>query len=276
MGQHSSQYEECSVTIMTNNYKNSDLWAALSDTSGKEVTKIMEVWIKEVGYPVISATESENGTHVQQNRFLQTGDPTPEEDKTIYPVLLTLSTGKGAHENILFNDRSISIPLQHLNIFKLNINHSGIYRTLYTPERLLSFGEAMKLDLLNVEDRINLISDTAALASSRYQKTSAFLGLLANLKNESYCIVWEEIITYLAAIQRFWLFQPRETQSALKHFMRDLVLPKARTSGWDFNDNDELLLQQHKSTTFRAAGLAEDEVYVSLSPFQREYRADSK
>jgi aminopeptidase 2 len=245
---------------MTNNSKNNDLWAALSDASGKGVTKIMEVWTKEVGYPVISVTESGDGIHVQQNRFLQTGDATPEEDRTIYPVLLTLSTGKGAHENILFNVRSMSIPLQDLNFIKLNVNHSEIYRTLYTPERLLKLGEAMKLDLLEVEDRIRLISDTAALPTSGYQKTSAFLGLLANLKEESNSIVWGEIIDRLAAIQHSWLFQPQETQSALKHFIRDLVSPKARALGWEFNANDEILLQQHRSAMFRAAGLAGDEV----------------
>jgi aminopeptidase 2 len=53
---------------MTDDNKNNDLWAALSDASGKEVTKIMEVWTKKVGYPVISVTESEDGIHVQQNR----------------------------------------------------------------------------------------------------------------------------------------------------------------------------------------------------------------
>jgi len=260
MGQHSGQYCESFITIVTDNSKNNDLWTALSDASGKEITKIMEIWTKEVGYPVISVTESEDGIHVQQNRFLQTGYATSEEDKTIYPVLLTLSTGKGAHENILFNQRRMSIALQDLGFFKLNINHSGIYRTLYTPERLLRLGEAMKLNLLDVEDRIGLISDAAALATSGYQKTSALLGLLANLKGESNSIVWEEIISRLAAVQCAWLFQPRETQSALKHFIRDLVSPKARALGWKFNAKDEILLQQHRSTMFRAAGLAGDEV----------------
>lgn len=69
----------------------------------------------------------------------------------------------------------------------------------------------MKLDLLNVEDRIGLILDTAALATSGYQKTSTFLGLLANLKEESSSIVLGEIIGRLAAIRCNWLFQPPET-----------------------------------------------------------------
>ncbi|GMF63997.1 unnamed protein product [[Candida] boidinii] len=35
----------------------SDLWEALSETSGKDVVKVMDIWTKKVGFPVISVKE---------------------------------------------------------------------------------------------------------------------------------------------------------------------------------------------------------------------------
>ncbi len=220
----------------------------------------MDVWTKKAGYPVVTVTETKSGIHVHQNRFLRTGDATTEEDETIYPILLTLCKAKGAKENILFDTRSMDIPLQDLEFFKLNFNHSGIYRTNYTPERLINLAHVVESGMLDVEDRIGLISDTGALATSGYQKTSALLGLLANLSVETNGIVWTEITNRLTTIEHAWMFQPRETREALRRFRLDLVSPRARSLGWNFTPNDDFLLQDYKSIMFRAAGMAGDEV----------------
>lgn len=56
------------------NTETGDLWAALEDVSGQPVQKVMEVWTKNVGYPVVTVTENSR-SHViklRQNRFLRT------------------------------------------------------------------------------------------------------------------------------------------------------------------------------------------------------------
>ena len=74
------------------NTETSDLWAALEDVSGKPVQQVMEVWTKNVGFPVLTVTENagSNIIKLRQNRFLRTGDVKPEEDKILYPVFLGL------------------------------------------------------------------------------------------------------------------------------------------------------------------------------------------
>ena len=63
------------------NTSTKDLWAALSEVSGKDVHKVADIWTKRVGYPVIILTENEleGQIHAKQNRFLATGDPKPEK-----------------------------------------------------------------------------------------------------------------------------------------------------------------------------------------------------
>ncbi len=84
------------------NTQTGDLWAALADASGKDVEKVMDIWTKNVGYPVVTVTEKADDTiHLKQNRFLRTADTKPEEDQVLYPVFLGLRTGKDEVNNLL-------------------------------------------------------------------------------------------------------------------------------------------------------------------------------
>ena len=145
------------------NTQTKDLWAALSDASGKDIERVMDIWTKNVGYPVVKVTENENEKkiHVKQNRFLRTADVQPEEDKTLYPVSLALRTKKGVDESLMLSDREMSFSLPDLDFYKLNADHAGIYRTLYSPERLRKLGEAAKEGLLTVEDRAGMIAGSS-------------------------------------------------------------------------------------------------------------------
>ncbi|KAI7596267.1 hypothetical protein KC319_g23443, partial [Hortaea werneckii] len=117
------------------NTTTSDLWAALSDASGQDVERIADIWTKEVGFPVVTVSEKpkENEIHLQQNRFLRTADVKPEEDKTLYPVFLGLRTKNGVDENLTLNDREGNFKVPDMDFYKLNADHSGIYRTNYPP-----------------------------------------------------------------------------------------------------------------------------------------------
>jgi aminopeptidase N len=52
-----------------------DLWNAVSDASGVDVRDNMAIWIKEVGYPVLTVAEEVDGIGIEQSRFISTGTP---------------------------------------------------------------------------------------------------------------------------------------------------------------------------------------------------------
>src|SRR5690554_2917145 len=100
----------------------------------------MDIWTKNVGDPVITVTENDNSIHVKQNRFLRTADVKPEEDQVLYPVFLSLRTKDGVNETLTLTEREKNFEVPDMNFFKLNADHSNIYRTSYTPERLTKLG----------------------------------------------------------------------------------------------------------------------------------------
>ncbi|EPE27699.1 Metalloproteases (zincins), catalytic [Glarea lozoyensis ATCC 20868] len=238
-----------------------DLWAALSDASGKDLKETMDIWTKHIGYPVLTVTENEgdNTVHVKQNRFLRTADVKPEEDKVIYPVFLGMRTKDGINEDIVLDKREDSFPVKDLDFFKLNADHSGIYRTSYTPARLEKLGKAAKDGLLSVEDRAGMIADAGALAASGYQKTSGVLNLLKGFDSEKEFVVWNEIISRLGAVQGAWMFEDKKVRDGLESFQRDLVSEKSHKAGWEFKDTDDHIEQQFKGMLFGSAGMSGDE-----------------
>ncbi|KAK4560957.1 Aminopeptidase 2 mitochondrial [Recurvomyces mirabilis] len=238
-----------------------DLWAALSDASGKDVVSVADTWTKYVGFPVVTVEEDAKNSSInlKQNRFLRTADVKAEEDKTIWPVFLGLRTNKGIDEEVTLNKREAKFSVPDMDFFKLNADHSGIYRTNYTPERLKKLGENAKAGLLSVEDRAGMLADAGALTAAGYQKTSGLLSLLKGFNTESEYVVWDEITARIGAVRAAWIFEDEKTRDALKQFQRDLVSHKAHEVGWEFTDKDGHIEQQFKSLLFGSAASAGDE-----------------
>ncbi|KAL9605149.1 MAG: hypothetical protein Q9219_000083 [cf. Caloplaca sp. 3 TL-2023] len=249
------------------NTKTEDLWAALSDASGKPVEKIMNIWTKNVGYPVVTVDEntSTNTIRVKQNRFLRTADVKPEEDKVLYPVFLGLRTKDGVDEELTLSEREQEFKIPDSKFFKLNADHSGIYRTLYSPERLEKLGQAAKEGLLTVEDRAGMIADAGALASSGYGKTSGILSLVKSFNSEPEFVVWSEILSRISSIRSAWVFEPESTRSALKSFQRSLVSSQAHSKGWTFTPDEDHIQAQFKALLFGSAGLAGNEGIIKAA-----------
>lgn len=262
------------------NTQTGDLWAALADASGKPVEKVMDIWTKNVGYPVVTVTESEDSRsiNVKQNRFLRTADVKPEEDQTLFPVFLGLKTKDGIDESLTLSDRERKVDIPNGDFFKLNADHAGIYRTSYSPERLRKLGQAAKEGLLSVEDRAGMIADAGALASSGYQKTSGILSLLKSFSGEEEFVVWSEILSRISAIRSAWVFEDSRARNGLKMFQRNLVSEKAHAKGWSFSPDEDHIQAQFKALLFGSAGLSGDPKVIDAaqSMFKKFTAGDRK
>ncbi|KAF1730923.1 Aminopeptidase 2, mitochondrial [Beauveria bassiana] len=251
-------------------YKNTttdDLWDCLSEASGKPVTEVIAPWTRELGYPVLSVSE-DNVTKtvtIQQNRFLRTGDVTPEDDKIVYPVILGLRTEAGVDRSMVMADREITLNVQAGSFFKLNADHTSIYRTLYSPEILARLGQAAQAGILGVADRTGLVADAAALTAAGYTKTSTFLTLAQSFKDEASFFVWNELLVGLNQISIAWMFQDAAVTEGLKTFRKELVTPIVRKLGHSINETDGHVEQQFKDIIIKAAAMCGDEVTIQAA-----------
>lgn len=167
------------------NAKTTDLWAALSEASGKEVAAFMDNWIRKIGFPVVTIAEEPGQLGIKQNRFLSSGDLSEGEDETLWWIPLGLKAGSQANpvSTEALSSREETLRNVDESFYKINSDSVGFYRTNYPPARLAQLG-AVK-DRLSVEDRISLIADAAALAVSGDGTTAGLLTLLENFQDET-------------------------------------------------------------------------------------------
>lgn len=250
------------------NTQTGDLWEALSDASGKDIPKVMDIWTKKVGYPVVTVSEnpSESSITIKQNRFLRTGDVKPDEDEVLYPVILGLKTKDGVNEELMLTEREQTFKVPGgLDFYKLNTDHSSLFRTNYSPERLTKLGEAAQAGKLSTEDRAGMIADAGVLAASGYGKTSGILALLESFNTETQFVVWNEIMTRINAVRSTWTFEDESIKDALKAFQLSLCSAKAHELGWEFSENEDHILSQFKALMFGSAGLSGDKKILAAS-----------
>ncbi|KAK1521832.1 peptidase family M1 [Colletotrichum paranaense] len=246
------------------NATTNDLWQALSEASGKDVGSIMNIWTQNVGYPVVSVTESGKSISVEQHRFLTTGDVKPDEDKVLYPISLNVRTKGGVDKDLMLTTRDTKFEIDDAEFFKINADSTGFYRTKYAIDRLEKLGNAA--ELLSVQDRVGIVADTAALATSGYQKTSSLLSLFKALSQggEAEYLVWDQILTRLGSIKMAWI-EDDAVVDKLTEFQREIVGSIAHKLGWEFSSNDGHVEQQYKALTFSAAGMSGDEKVVAAA-----------
>ena len=162
-----------------------DLWAYLSEASGKNVKEFMDPWIRKIGFPVLTVAEEPGQIGIRQSRFLSTGDVKPEDDNVLWWVPLGLKTNVkttgAATEALTVKEET----LRHIDetFYKFNSDQAGFYRTNYPPARLEKLG--MERHKLSPEDKIGLVADAAALAVAGQATTAGFLSLVEKFRDES-------------------------------------------------------------------------------------------
>lgn len=170
------------------NATTNDLWSALSKASGQDVNSFMDVWIRRIGFPILTVAEEPGQISVRQERFLLTGDVKPEEDETVWWIPLGLQTGASAaqasvHQIGALTKKEDTIRNIDDSFYKINKDLTGFYRTNYPPERLIMLGEAR--GHLSVEDKIGLFGDSYANAVAGFGKTTGFLALVERFQDET-------------------------------------------------------------------------------------------
>jgi aminopeptidase N len=209
-----------------------DLWAALGETSGRDVKQLMGNWVGRIGLPVVNVAEESNTVITRQSRFLLSGDVKAEEDQTTWPVPLALEIYDQAGSGLLLTAKEDRIHIGDVDntFYKFNKDSIGFYRTKYPLERLMKFGAQHFRARLSPEDKIGLVSDTVALAAAGYSTTSALLALIDGLPDEGNYFVWQSIILALSRLRT--IFSEDRTRTGLTSFTLKLLTPAAEKIGW--------------------------------------------
>src|SRR5271156_5048512 len=97
-----------------NNTETSDLWDALEEASGEPVRNMMDTWIFQQGFPVVSAAPTADGhaLKITQRRFFFAPPEHPEPQLWHVPVMIRACTDKGVETHkILLTEAETTLQL---------------------------------------------------------------------------------------------------------------------------------------------------------------------
>ncbi|RFU28520.1 hypothetical protein B7463_g7812, partial [Scytalidium lignicola] len=257
------------------NAQTQDLWNTLQEVTGVDVGSIIGIWTKTSGYPVISVQENKasNSVTITQKRFWFSGGENLDEEM-LYPISLKIRTSNALIER-LFDTESTSLDVP-LDCYKFNADHIGFYRVAYEPHRLSLLGKAVPSGLLSVEDKIGIISDTAALvlAGHPYTRTSNLLDLLLNFKDENNYYVWKSITLTLEKISEFIVFESDEFKRYFSNFKKDILRNSISKHVFNLSSEDKQLDSRLKELLLQNSCGNKDAIVYAQELFGRFINGD--
>ena len=251
---------------MYGNARGADLWQAMEDESGQPVISLMDSWIKQTGFPVLTVETSADGTSLDltQERFLYDRlagqDPGPTTWKVPVSVV---SSDSAPTPPILMESSSITIPIDpksgKSSWTKVNPGQTGFYRVRYAPDALSPLLDAASSFELPPTDRLGLQSDLFALVRAGMEPATRYLDLVGAYKAETDATVWTDLSTNLREIEVLLADHPSLDQ--MRAFNKTVYEDIASRLGWEESPGEGHLDALLRTTVLaRAGGLGNESV----------------
>ena len=180
------------------NTETSDLWDAIEHTAGEPVRRLMDSWIWQPGFPLVSATLDGDQLVLRQQRFAF--GETADTASWVVPVLVR---NGDAVERGLLEEAEVRIPLADPDAaVVVNAGGHGFYRVAYSAELRQRLSGAPSP--VSTRWSASTSSTTPGRRSSAGRLTGPdFLALAEGFAGEREYAVWQAILIGLRGLGRF-------------------------------------------------------------------------
>ncbi|MEX5212792.1 MAG: M1 family metallopeptidase [Nitrospiraceae bacterium] len=247
------------------NAETEDLWASLGKVAGLPISAMMNGWIFQAGYPLLTV-KRDGPSHIllKQQRFRYLApDPvaigqTPQPPSTWQvPVHVQIRAGgrETSHKFVLQSESMrLAIPTDFDSLV-VNEGGHGFYRVRYEPD-LFEQLQARLPGQLSSTDRFTLINDAWALCLARQVPIDSYLDLASRFRDERDRHVWGLILESFALLNQ--LIEARD-RPAFARLVQEQVQPAVSHLGWSPRQEELGLTAQLRGDLIEALGTLGDD-----------------
>jgi puromycin-sensitive aminopeptidase len=218
--------------LRTHSYANtetSDLWDSIeavttADGGNEPVRQMMDSWIWQAGYPLITASLVGPELLLRQQRFSFSPEAT---DPTVFITPVALRVGDETHVVLLDSPEARLHVGDTTAPIVVNAGGQGFYRVAYADE-LRRRIDAEALATLNTVERYNLVDDASAATVAGRLTAAELLSFLDAFSAERELAVWQAIT---AALRRLYRLVEGEALNAFRARVRALLAPALNELG---------------------------------------------
>ncbi|XP_046631093.1 glutamyl aminopeptidase-like [Daphnia pulicaria] len=246
------------------NAATADLWRVLQTVTPQlDITRIMDTWTRQMGYPVLNYTVNGNVLTVKQSRFLSdpnsnaTVTPSPYGYKWDVPIFYITDKNPTLQSKWLYmENESVTIELPtDFKWVKLNADQRGFFRVNYLPAHWNALATALiaNVSSMSASDRYGVIDDSFSLSAAGSLPYSTSLELVQYVKNDRHPVPWSAAsgkLSYISSLVYITNLYP-----GFRKFIITLVEPSYSELGWD---QLEPFLDQNLQTTILSLACLSD------------------
>ncbi|MBX3319229.1 MAG: M1 family metallopeptidase [Nitrospira sp.] len=263
--------------LRTHAYGNADtkdLWEAIGAVAHQPVPELMNGWIFQPGFPLVTATVNGQTLTLSQRRFTYLRQESSSEDLWHIPIQVRVMTDDRAEElQFLLKERETTVSLSRgVTALVVNAGGHGFYRVHHRGalfQQLLDEG----CEHLAPIERFNLVSDVWATAVAGIVPLGDYLTFTARFKNERDKNVWAVLLDSFSFLNR--IITPSD-RPFLEGLVRERVGQAVKDLGWDPNPGESDLVRQLRGDLLSALGRKGNDPATQQQAVERyrKYRND--
>jgi aminopeptidase N len=236
------------------NATTTDLWSALSKSSGKDIAAIAAGWTEKPGFPLVNVAASCDAAGARtitlsQRRFLLQG---PGQETTDWKVPLQIRAGMAAEPRALLleHDNQTAPAGRCEEPLSIDAGALGFFRAHYDAATLTVNTE--NFARLPDTDRIALLDDQWALVQSGLEPMPTYLHLAASMGADLDTRAWAQIAAALGSIE--YDLHGTPSHDAFAAYARSLLQPPFAALGWSERPGDTPDVQALRQSLIGALG----------------------
>ncbi len=239
------------------NAETTDLWDALEDSTKQPVRALMDSWIFQPGYPLISVDKDGKSLKLAQQIFRYIQDGMDGARQWHVPIFLRVGTKSGVvTQTLLLTDKEQRISFaDDIDWAVVNAGAHGFYRVRYSAELAGSLKRGRQ-EILTAVERFSLTNDAWATTLAGLTSLTDYIDLIELLGDEDDVNVWTTVIGSCHHLLR--IVDDRQG-AALEKRLCALFAPVVERLGWSVRAGESELVSQLRGDLIGALGTVADD-----------------
>lgn len=217
------------------NASGTNLWNSIGVASNRPVTKMVNSWLKQAGFPLLQVNKQGNQLTLNQKRFFLESKKSSASE--VWHVPISAGITKPAVKRLM-TTRSTKMRLPRKNMaFLVNLGKKGFYRVKYDQSTQLDLKLLIDLKKINTVDRWAVQNDMFAMCVSDDESIRNYLDFIDSYFNESEYLPLINIAHNLHFLNRltFWEDFGYEINNYCLHYFKKIL----SDLGWEPKKTDK-------------------------------------
>ena len=234
-----------------------DLWNALSTATDLDIAKIMHTWLKQPGYPVVSAKVDDNGHLILSQKQFFIGEGKDVGRTWQIPLNANFDASKIMSEKELDLGNYKDLRAKAGHALRLNVGNSSHFIVKYDDTLMKDI--MSELNDLDPIAKLQLLQDWRLLAEGKQISYAEIVPLLVKFADSKSALVITALYTTAAKLRQF-VDPGSDAEEDLKKFYDKLSAAQVARLGWmpkKGENDDDIQIRPYELSASIYAGNAE-------------------